>query len=386
MSPQGVAPYGPLGGSEAIRCRLIAISVICLAIALASACGDEQKAGLSIGRASPTASPGATASPPSTPEASFTLVAVGDVMLGRSVGEAIGLYGPSYPFEQVAAALSEADVAFANLEAPITARGLPAPKDYVFRAPPEAAEGLARAGFDIVSLANNHAMDYGVDGLLDTLDALGQAGVAFAGAGEDETGARQPAVLTVAGLRVAFLACVQVPDDSISGFGAESMAAGPARAGVAWASLGSIVADVEAAAQVADLVVVSLHTGFEYQEAPSALQQELAHAAVDAGADLVLGHHPHVLQGLERYRGALIAYSLGNFVFDFDETDYAHPGLPSAQTLILKVTFGPEGVRDVELLPVRIDPEESRPYLAEGDEADVIRQRMERLSGALAGQ
>jgi poly-gamma-glutamate synthesis protein (capsule biosynthesis protein) len=130
--------------------------------------------------------------------------------------------------------------------------------------------------------------------------------------------------------------------------------------------------------------VVSLHAGTEYQEEPTALQRELAHAAVDAGADLVLGHHPHVLQGIERYKGALIAYSLGNFVFDFDETDYAHSGLPSAQSLILKVTLGREGVRDFEVLPVRIDPLEARPYLVDGEDAAAVRARMERLSAALA--
>jgi poly-gamma-glutamate synthesis protein (capsule biosynthesis protein) len=368
---------------------LLAVAAVCLLAALATACADDGQGGPpTVVRpltATPTATPSATAQPsPTATEPAVTLAAVGDVMLGRTVGEAIGRYGADYPFQQVAAVLREADIAFANLEVPITAGGAPAQKDYVFRTPPEAAAGLAGAGLDIVSLANNHVLDYGVVGLADTLAALGQAGIAATGAGEDEAAARTPAILGVEGLRVAFLGYVQVPDDSVSGFGEAELAAGPDRPGVAWARREAVIADVEAAAREADLVVVSLHAGTEYQEEPSALQRELAHAAVDAGADLVLGHHPHVLQGIERYKGALIAYSLGNFVFDFDETDYAHSGLPSAQSLILKVTLGREGVRDFEVLPVRIDPLEARPYLVDGEDAAAVRARMERLSAALA--
>jgi len=376
---------------------LAAVATVCLLAALVMACSNDGGGSPPTAVRSLTATPSATAEPSSTAtqpaqpsptpaaEPAVTLAAVGDVMLGRGVGEAIGLYGAGYPFEQVAAVLREADIAFANLEVPITADGVPAQKDYVFRAPPAAVDGLDGAGLDIVSLANNHVLDYGVVGLEDTLAALDRAGIAAAGAGEDEAAARRPAVLSVEGLRVAFLGYVQVPDDSVSGFGEDELAAGPDRPGAAWARREAVVADVEAAAQQADLVVVSLHAGSEYREEPSTVQRELAHAAVDAGADVVLGHHPHVLQGIERYRGALIAYSLGNFVFDFDETDYVHPGLPSAQSLILKVTLGRQGVSEFELLPASIDPEEARPYLVDGDDAAAVQARMERLSAALAG-
>ena len=363
---------------------LATVAAVCLLAALAMACADDGESQPPTAVPIVTATPAATEQPsPPAVEPTITLAAVGDVMLGHTVAEAIGRYGADYPFQQVAAALREADIAFANLEVPITAGGAPAQKDYVFAAPPQAVDGLAGAGLDIVSLANNHVLDYGVVGLEDTLAALDRAGIAATGAGEDEAAARRPAILSVEGLRLAFLAYVQVPNDSVSGFGEDELAAGPTRPGVAWARREAVVADVEEAARQADLVVVSLHAGPEYQEEPSALQRELAHAAVDAGADLVLGHHPHVLQGIERYKGALIAYSLGNFVFDFDETDYAHPDLPSAQSLILKVTLGREGVGEFELLPVRIDPEEARPYLVDGGDAAAVRARMERLSAAL---
>ena len=306
-------------------------------------------------------------------------------MLGRGPGEDIRRYGPSYPFQLVADALRQADIAFANLEAPITEGGVPANKDYVFRAPASAAESLAAAGIDVVSLANNHALDYGPEGLSDTMAALQSSGIVYVGAGPDEAAARRPAIVTVKGLRLAFLSYVNTPDDSVSGFSVASTAATVDRAGVAWATPEAVAQDVAQAARQADIVIVSLHTGFEYREAPNALQLQLAHAAIDAGASLVLGHHPHVLQGIEEYKGGLIAYSLGNFVFDLDAADYAQPGLPSSLSLILRVRLGPAGVGGYDLLPVLIGEADGRPRLVSGQEAKPVEERMARLSAALAG-
>lgn len=367
----------------------------CLAI-LVAACGDdvaERPTGSptpppGISKASPTSTISATPAASATPvaEGEVLLVAVGDVMLGRTVGEGILAQGASYPFQFVAEALQAADVAFANLESPITARGQPAPKDFVFRAPALAARSLAEGGIDVVSLANNHALDYGLVGLFDTLAGLEAMGIAQAGAGQDLEEARRPAVLTVKGLNIAFLAYVNTPDDSVSGFSLAATAAGPDKAGVAWATPETVTADVAQASQQYDVVVVSLHTGFEYQEAPNELQAQLAHAAIDAGADLVLGHHPHVLQGIDQYRGGLIIYSLGNFVFDFDATDYAQPGLPSALSLILQVRLSRAGVLSYDFLPVIIGQEDGRPRLVAGEEARPVVERVERLSAVLAGR
>ncbi|MFQ5880117.1 MAG: CapA family protein [Dehalococcoidia bacterium] len=342
----------------------------------------------------PTAAPTPTAGAPSPsaapPEATptpspsvVTLAAVGDVMLGRGVGDLARDQGRRYPLAEVAGVLGRADIAFANLEAPLTDVGRPQVKDFVFRADPASADALAWSGIDVVSLANNHAMDYGGQGLLATIDALDEAGIDHVGAGADGGDAYRPLVVTVRGLRIAFLAYVNVPDDSVSGFSTRGVAAGPSAPGVAWGTAQTIGRDVERARVMADLVVVSLHSGYEYQEMPNDLQVELAHAAVDAGAHLVLGHHPHVLQGLESYGDGLIAYSLGNFVFDLDETDYAQPGLPSALSAVLMVTLGRQGVEGYEVVPVRIDPAEGRPLLAEGEAARPVRERLERLSALL---
>jgi len=325
--------------------------------------------------------------PLASPTASrqVTLVAVGDVMLGRIIGDRVRGFGPPYPFELVADTLRQADVTFANLESPLTEGGEPEPKDFVFQGPPEAARGLAEAGIDIVSVANNHALDYGLWGLAETRAALESAGVAYVGVGDSEAVARSPRIIERNGLRLAFLAYVNTPRDSVSGFDVAGTAATTRRPGVAWATLEVVAADVVAAAAHADIVVVSLHAGLEYQELPSDLQVAVAHAAIDAGARLVLGHHPHVLQGIERYRSGLIIYSLGNFVFDLDSVDYAQPGLPSALSAVLEIGLTREGVVDCRLLPIAIDPADGRPYPASGEQAAAVLERMSRLSDGSCG-
>ncbi len=306
-------------------------------------------------------------------------------MLGRTIGEGIARYGPAWPLADVAGVLSAADIAFVNLESPLTDRGNPADKDFIFRGPPAGASGLARSGVDIVSLANNHLLDYGLEGLSDTMAALAAAGVPAAGAGNNDGEARSPVIVERNGLRIAFLAYVNTPSDGLSGFDVSMTQATADRPGVAWLSPEAITADVAAARQTADIVVVSMHTGNEYQEALSDLQESAAHAAIDAGAALVLGSHPHVLQGLERYGDGLIIYSLGNFVFDFDNVDYAHPGLPSALSAVLRVTMTRAGVTDCELVPVAIAEEDGRPHIANAAEADAVLERMRRLSDGSCG-
>jgi poly-gamma-glutamate synthesis protein (capsule biosynthesis protein) len=184
-------------------------------------------------------------------------------------------------------------------------------------------------------------------------------------------------------LRLAFLAYVNVPNDSVSGFELERTAATPGRAGVAWGHSGDVARDVASARRQADVVIVALHSGTEYSPNPNAVQRELAHAAVDAGAALVLGSHPHVLQGIEFYRGAPIIYSLGNFVFDLDDADRRQPGLPSVLSGICRVTLTKQGVSGVRFLPAVIDQRESRPIPVSGAAARPVYDRLYRLTDAL---
>jgi poly-gamma-glutamate synthesis protein (capsule biosynthesis protein) len=332
---------------------------------------------------SPTAT-AATAIATTQSSTEVRVVATGDVMLGRTVGEAIAVYGTAFPLDLVRDDLSGADLAVVNLEMALTERGTPAPKDFVFRAPMSYADALTHAGVDVAVLANNHAMDYGAEGLADTLTALDERGIAHVGAGMNAAEAYAPLVVERSGLRVAFVAFTAFPNDSISGFEARSFEAGPDSAGVAWLTTESLVAGIEAARQVGDIVIAVFHTGLEFQDAPNADQVFWSRLAIDSGATLLIGHHPHVLQGLELYGGGAIAYSLGNFVFDRDEFDLAAIGSGPQPTAVLAATVTADGLADVALLPFVVDPVENRPRPPAGpDEQTLVDQQIAYVNGLL---
>jgi poly-gamma-glutamate capsule biosynthesis protein CapA/YwtB (metallophosphatase superfamily) len=286
-------------------------------------------------------------------------------MLARSVGARLVSQGPMAPFADVAHIFLGADLLAGNLECVITDVGTPEPKAYVFRAPPQAAESLRLAGFDVVSLANNHSLDYGIDGLADMLPRLREAGIASVGAGADDVAAHAPAIFVRNELRIAFLAYVDVPIEGRTGFDTMTWRAGPFKPGVAWAHIDAIRQDVKAARALADIVVVFMHFGLEGRREASTSQQMQARAAIDAGAALVIGAHAHVLQPVESYNGGLIAYSLGNFVFD----GFAMPANHSA---IMDATLTAHGVVDLKWIPVVL--EQGLPRPAKPDEAAAIMQ------------
>lgn len=300
------------------------------------------------------------------PDALVHITAVGDVMLDRSLGGAIGGGNLTYPFEDVAHMLNTADITVGNVESALGDSGEPAPKSYTFLAPPAAAESLALAGFDVVSLANNHAMDYGPETLLQGIELLRQAGVTPIGAGANAAEAHAPHLEEVNGLRLAFLSYVHVPVEGATGFDVEDWNATESTPGLAWAYPERIAADVSAAREKADLVIVVLHSGFEYVDAPSDPQVAASYAAIDAGAALVIGHHAHILQGIEFYKEGVIVYGLGNFAFEID-------GDPS--TAILNVWLDQNGVHQVELIPAVIQFG-GQPRLAEAWEVRPILQRV----------
>lgn len=301
------------------------------------------------------------------------LTAVGDIMLDRSLGGAISVGNLAYPFEDVVDFLTPADITIGNLESSLGDVGIPAAKSYTFRAPPGAAEALALAGFDVVSLANNHGMDYGPDTLLQGLELLQQQNVAPIGAGRNAAEAHTPYIQEVKGLRIAFLGYVHVPIEGVSGFDVETWNATETSPGLAWAYPEQITADVSAARQQADLVIVMLHSGYEYVDAPSAPQVAASYAAIDAGASLVIGHHAHILQGIEFYKDGVIVYGLGNFAFEID-------GDPS--TAILNVWLDKDGVHQLEILPALIQFG-GQPRLAEPYEVRPILQRVYYLTQLL---
>lgn len=237
------------------------------------------------------------------------LLFVGDIMLGRAVAKIFERNGgPDFAFKEVIGTLRQADLVFGNLEGPISERGQNQGSIYSFRFDPAVTGALARAGFRVLSVANNHIWDYGREALLDTLDHLRQNGIQPVGAGKDEAEANRPVKLTVKGNRLAFLAYTDLYP--------RLLAATTSTPGISRFDLEEIGETIKEIRNNSDLVVVSLHFGEEYKMSSGSREQAIARKLIDAGADLIVGHHPHVVQELEEYRRGWIAYSLGNFVFD----------------------------------------------------------------------
>lgn len=271
----------------------------------------------------------------------ITIAAVGDLMLGGRAEPFLREFGPDYPFTDVMPFLSRADVVVGNLESSISTRGIAVEnKKFTLRAGPIAALALKKAGVRVVTLANNHSMDFGPLALRDTLEVLDQNGILSTGAGMDLDDARSPAVLKVKGKTIAFLSySLTFPLEFFASAGRPGTAPGYAE---------FVKSDIEKARTSADLVVVSFHWGAELMTAAKDYQIELGRKAIDWGADLVLGHHPHVLQELEVYHDRLIAYSLGNFVFGSESNR-------TNTSMILLLTFQGKGLARVEAVPLDVN-------------------------------
>ncbi len=302
--------------------------------------------------------------PPQAPERTLWLRAVGDVMLARGIerqwrGE-VGLGGL---FAHLAPLLRAPDMTFANLECTLAYSGRQMHRGIPLRAHPNALFALTDAGFDVVSLANNHSDDFGPEALAETRARVESAGVRVAGAPGPKGERPLPVVLTRRGLRVAFLAYTVFHttrffvDDSAE-------------------ALQLLAQEVAAARAKADLLVVSYHWGEEYKETPDAQARAIAHVLIDAGADLVLGHHPHQLQGVEIYKGKAIAYSLGNFLFD-------QPWPHTRDSALLDWRVSESGEQELWLYPVLIERKPYAPILATGEDGARITATLERLSRAL---
>lgn len=316
---------------------------------------------------------GATATPRSaSPGNSITISAVGDISLARQVVERMEATGADYPYALVAP-LMDGDVGFANLEGALTDRGDPWPKGYNFRTPPRFAPGLRRGGFGVVTLGNNHTMDFGPIGLIDTIEALDGAGILHAGAGGNALAAHIPVIFEAKGLRVAFLGYAATPDES-GGFSIRAWAAGNTTPGLALGTPDGIAADVRAAKTIADFVIVAVHAGSEYVTTPNDVQRSLARAALAAGADAYIGAHAHVVQPVEQRGDQLIAWGLGNFIFDLDNVDLANIPTPRV-SLILDITLTKGvGVSGYRVIPVTQDEDQDRPRPATAEEAAILRE------------
>jgi poly-gamma-glutamate capsule biosynthesis protein CapA/YwtB (metallophosphatase superfamily) len=291
-----------------------------------------------------------------------TFAFVGDILPAANVAQLMKKNGYDYPYRQARGLLKAADIAAGNLEAPITNRGTPAQnKQYVFRGPAAALPALKDAGLDVLTLANNHTMDYGWVGLQDTMDALDDVKLKHVGSGNDQTEAFAPVYIEVKGITVAFIGISRVLPETSWKAGARhpGLADGynPAQAEKA----------VRAAKQNADLVVILVHWGIERADRPDNFQIQLGHRLVDAGADLVVGSHPHVLQGFESYKDKWIAYSLGNFVFSSTTSPQ------TAETGVLTAACDKHGSCSLDLHPMLAKNSQPAPMTEEAGQALLAR-------------
>ncbi len=289
----------------------------------------------------------------------------------RQAEELIDLHGPDYPWHGVRSVLGRGDLRIANLETPLCEPGpihYPLKLVHLRSSAPPATLSLRNAGFNLVSLANNHLLDYGPQAMMSTIETLDQAGIKHAGAGRNETEARGPVFLDIAGRRIAFLSFCSMPPTA---YGARDD-----RPGTAFIrDEDEVLAEIRAAKARADLVLVAMHWGRDYIPFAPARNRRLGRACIDAGAALVIGHHPHVLQGIEVYRGGLIAYSLGNFVFG----NGANPRYGA----ILEAELAQDGLARVTIHPVGLHAKETphQPRLLHGPEGERALGVIARLSG-----
>ena len=299
----------------------------------------------------------------------MTIVSGGDTMGDRGVKSYLAAHGADAVFAGIAPVLRAADAAWVNLESPLTTISDPYPgKDVHFQGDPRLAAGLADAGVDVVNMANNHAVDQGQAGLLDSIRRVEAAGIKVVGAGKNASAARQPAIVRASnGATIGFLGWTDI---IWPGFAAGS---GP---GVATGitDMSQVTRAVRALKRRVDYVVVCFHWGIEYTDTPIASQVSEAHAAIDAGADLVIGHHPHVLQGVQLYKGHFIIYSLGDLVFD-------HYSLATGQTVLVSAVLSPHGVK-ATLIPVYASSN-GIPAIVTGAAGRAILLHMQQISAPL---
>lgn len=273
------------------------------------------------------------------------LIAVGDISLQTQNNRP--------PFKNVRHVFQGKDILFGNLETVLSNQGRKTEQAVLLHLPPEKVKYLKDAGFDVLNIANNHILDLGAEGFKDTLDTLSKSGLTFIGASNSEYGSSYT-IVEKNGIKLGFLGY------TIGRFNV------PQGISINKLKESKILIDIESIKEKSDIVIVSLHWGTENAFYPSPKQIDLAHRLVDHGATLILGHHPHVIQGIEEYKNGLVAYSLGNFQFD--------PKLSQSKTndsMILSVNFNKAGVKDYNVLPMVIDAD-FLPCVVEGQQKDKL--------------
>ncbi|WP_442950116.1 CapA family protein [Paenibacillus sp. HW567] len=273
----------------------------------------------------------------------ITLAFAGDILLDGFVGGQIERYGVNFPFVKVAPVLKQADMAFANLETPVSVRGKAAEKTFAFRTKPAALAGLNYAGIDGVTVANNHILDYGQDAMLDTLIHLDKYKVGHTGAGKDSDEAFKPYTKSVKGKKIAVLGTSRV-------LSSPSWYAGKSHPGAASAYTPEpLLGAIKKSAKENDYTIVYIHWNTEFKDYPEKYARTLAKQMIDSGADMIIGAHSHCLMGIEYYKHKPIYYSLGNFVFNRS----TRGGDKTLHSMLVQFNIGNAGVTS-RVTPVKI--------------------------------
>ncbi len=280
-----------------------------------------------------------------------TITVAGDLMLTRRVGQA-HRDDPAAPLRPYAKRLAAAEITVGNLESTLSTDGEPTQGGDSFGADPEILDGLELAGFDLVSLANNHVGDYGRGAMLQTFEELDDSEIGYFGAGSDLDRARRPAVITDGKIKIGFIGTESVgetPAATGSRPGTNRLDMPPRTGPLDRAALDRISGDIRRLAAAVDLVIVVPHWGTQYTHVPEQSQRQAARAFAEAGADLVIGGHPHWVQGWERFGDTTVVHSLGNFVFDMDFQTKTRDGI------LVEIVAWDGVVKAVEPVPYRID-------------------------------
>ncbi len=322
------------------------------------------------------------------------LTAVGDILLTRLPGKhLLAANDPSFPFSDVKKYFLASDIAFANLECPISERGTPypgKPENITFRAPLKALTALKNSGLTILSLANNHANDYGPLALSDTIQHLKQKGIHVCGAGRYLEEASKPVFINAKNIQFAFLGYAEPmwstrqaqswkqyrkmtqkeilmqPNASLSQLPED------------FTGITALSSAVKSAQQIKQayphsIIVVSIHWGIEHEHYPRSYQIALAHSIIDAGASIILGHHPHVLQSIELYNNGIILYSMGNFVFDMASDD-------TYESALFQFKFTGSKLVSVSIIPIQISRKNFAPVPADAKSGEKIIKNIQTYS------
>lgn len=266
--------------------------------------------------------------------------AVGDILLDRGLKKVLENNDAEYIFEETSKFINTHALALCNLECVISTKGIPIPKQYTFRADTSVMKGLRISGFNIYSLANNHTIDFGRDALIEMKELLEKNNFYTVGVGKNQIEALKPLIVNTKGISIAIFANLNFPLESYVYL--ENLS-GPSQANIE-----ELTEKIKETREKVDFIIVSFHWGAEFNPYPTDRQIEDAHETIDAGADLIIGHHPHIIQSIEKYNNKFIIYSLGNFVFDQQKTE-------RRETFIFSCEFSKTGLKNCFLTPVIIE-------------------------------